>query len=179
MRKKNRIKNQAAISTAANGQTMAYRAEPVPIFAFGQAGVDFESQVYDQIKNAARLPVAVKAAVLPDGHPGYALPIGGVIALENAVSPSFVGYDIACRMTLSVLDLSPQEFLRQQHNPRLYQQHMQEMDILSFGVEADETYLAYKDIEHVMALQEGTLVRTVARLMPSVVIMGGHADDGD
>ena len=108
MRKKNRIKNQAAISTAANGQTMAYRAEPVPIFAFGQAGVDFESQVYDQIKNAARLPVAVKAAVLPDGHPGYALPIGGVIALENAVSPSFVGYDIACRMTLSVLDLSPQ-----------------------------------------------------------------------
>jgi tRNA-splicing ligase RtcB len=68
---------------------------------------------------------------------------------------------------------------RQQHNPHLFQQHMQEMDILSFGVEADETYLAYKDIEHVMALQEGTLVRTVARLLPSVVIMGGHADDGD
>ena len=95
------------------GQTMQYRAEPVPVAAFGQAGVDFESQVYDQIKLAARLPVAVKAAVLPDGHPGYALPIGGVIALDNAVSPSFVGYDIACRMTLTLLDLSPQDFLRQ------------------------------------------------------------------
>jgi tRNA-splicing ligase RtcB (3'-phosphate/5'-hydroxy nucleic acid ligase) len=400
-------------------QTMDYRAEPVPITSFGQAGVDFEPQVYAQIELAARLPVAVKAAVLPDGHPGYALPIGGVIALDNAVSPSFVGYDIACRMTLTVLDLSPAEFLRhrqdisrqmrsvssfglgsgfkgretrdhsvmddplweqipilrhfkplaqeqlgssgggnhffdaligevvapadwmplpvgakfvavithsgsrgpgnqlaqyyqkvaaeetralargvphgyewlsldspggqeywqvmmlmgayaqanhhlihnlflktsklqqvarwenhhnfaflenglvvhrkgatpaekgrigiipgssgtasylveglgnpdslnssshgagrprsrtasrQQHNPRLFQQHMLEQDILAIGVEPDETYLAYKDIEHVMSLQEGILVRTVARLFPSVVIMGGRSDDGD
>ena len=398
---------------------MVYRAEAVPIHAFGQATIDFESQVYGQIETAARLPVAVTAAIMPDGHPGYALPIGGVIGLDHAVSPSFVGYDIACRMTLTVLDLSPETFLRQrneiandmrtvsrfgvgsafkkseirqhavmddplwsdipvlrhfmplaeeqlgtsgggnhffdaligevlaeadwmplpvgahfvalmthsgsrgtgnqlaqryqklaesetrliargvpqgygwlsldsqagqeywavmqlmgryaqanhhlihdhflkrshlhqlarwenhhnfaflenglvvhrkgatpaekgrigiipgssgtasylveglgnpeslnssshgagrprsrtasrqQHNPRLFQDHMRQQDILSFGVEPDETYLAYKDIEHVMALQEGTLVRTIARLYPRVVIMGGRADDGD
>ena len=90
-----------------------YRDHPVPIVAFGEKNVDFESEVYTQIETAARLPVAVRAAILPDGHVGYALPIGGVIALENAVSPSFVGYDIACRMTLSILDLRPAEFLRQ------------------------------------------------------------------
>ena len=68
---------------------------------------------------------------------------------------------------------------RQQHNPRAFQAHMAANDILSFGVEADETFMAYKDIEHVMALQEGSLVRTAARLLPSVVIMGGRSDDGD
>jgi tRNA-splicing ligase RtcB len=48
--------------------------------------------------------------MLPDAHPGYALCIGGVAALDRAISPSFVGYDIACRMTLTILDLSPEEF---------------------------------------------------------------------
>ena len=398
---------------------MVYREKPVPIVSFGKPGIDFETQVFQHIEKAARLPVAVRAAVLPDGHPGYALPIGGVIALENAVSPSFVGYDIACRMTLSILDISPAEFRRhrqdisqdmiavsafgvgagfkggdqrqhpvmedplwedipilghfkaraheqlgssgggnhffdaligeviapadwmplpvgasfvaimthsgsrgtgnqlaqyyqklavaetqriasgiphdyewlpldseagkeywqvmqlmgryaqanhhlihnlflkksklhqvvrwenhhnfafeedglivhrkgatpaekgrigiipgssgtasyiveglgnveslhssshgagrprsrsasrQQHNPKAFHQYMLEHDILSFGVEPDETYMAYKDIESVMALQEGTLVRKVARLWPAIVVMGGRSDDGD
>lgn len=88
----------------------------VPIKYFGQPGIDFEQGVVDQIVKAASLPVAVRAAVMPDGHIGYALPIGGVIALDNAVSPSFVGYDIACRMTLSILDLTPAEFFRMRYD---------------------------------------------------------------
>ena len=43
--------------------------------------------------------------LMPDAHVGYGLPIGGVLALENAVVPYAVGVDIACRMKLSVLDL--------------------------------------------------------------------------
>lgn len=31
-----------------------------------------------------------------DGHRGYSMPIGGVVAYRNHVSPSGVGYDIAC-----------------------------------------------------------------------------------
>lgn len=89
---------------------MRYRNSPVPIAYFGEKGIDFEDIVFSQIEAAARIPVAVRAAVMPDGHPGYALPIGGVIALENCVSPSFVGYDIACRMTLTVIDISPEDF---------------------------------------------------------------------
>jgi tRNA-splicing ligase RtcB len=42
---------------------------------------------------------------MPDAHVGYGLPIGGVLATENAVVPYAVGVDIACRMKLSVLDL--------------------------------------------------------------------------
>jgi tRNA-splicing ligase RtcB len=41
---------------------------------------------------------------MPDAHPGYGLPIGGVLATENAVVPYAVGVDIACRMKLTVYD---------------------------------------------------------------------------
>jgi tRNA-splicing ligase RtcB len=63
-----------------------------------------------QIHNAASLPVAVRCALMPDAHQGYGLPIGGVLATENAVIPYAVGVDIACRMKLSVLDL-PADFV--------------------------------------------------------------------
>jgi tRNA-splicing ligase RtcB len=41
---------------------------------------------------------------MPDAHSGYGLPIGGVLAVENAVIPYGVGMDIGCRMSLSILD---------------------------------------------------------------------------
>ncbi|MBC7855737.1 MAG: RtcB family protein [Pirellulaceae bacterium] len=53
------------------------------------------------------MPVARAAALMPDAHVGYGLPIGGVLALENAVIPYAVGVDIACRMKLSILDTPP------------------------------------------------------------------------
>ncbi len=57
--------------------------------------------------NACDLPVAVAGALMPDAHPGYGLPIGGVLATDNAVIPYAVGVDIACRMKLTVYDLKP------------------------------------------------------------------------
>lgn len=47
-----------------------------------------------QIKVSAR--TALRAAMMADHHKGYAVPIGGVLAYDNAISPSGVGYDIAC-----------------------------------------------------------------------------------
>jgi tRNA-splicing ligase RtcB len=41
---------------------------------------------------------------MPDAHVGYGLPIGGVLATENAVIPYAVGVDIACRMKMTVFD---------------------------------------------------------------------------
>ena len=32
---------------------------------------------------------------MADGHLGYAVPIGGVVAYKDAISPSGVGFDIA------------------------------------------------------------------------------------
>jgi tRNA-splicing ligase RtcB len=39
---------------------------------------------------------AHSAALMADHHLGYSVPVGGVIAYEGAISPSGVGYDIAC-----------------------------------------------------------------------------------
>jgi tRNA-splicing ligase RtcB (3'-phosphate/5'-hydroxy nucleic acid ligase) len=47
-----------------------------------------------QIRNCAR--TADHVALMADHHKGYAVPIGGVVAYENSISPSGVGYDIAC-----------------------------------------------------------------------------------
>lgn len=64
----------------------------------------------EQLKRACSLPVAVRGALMPDAHVGYGLPIGGVLATDNAVIPYAVGVDIACRMRLSIIDL-PTSFL--------------------------------------------------------------------
>nr|WP_075831005.1 RtcB family protein [Deinococcus marmoris] len=43
-----------------------------------------------------RLPITRAGALMPDAHVGYGLPIGGVLATENAVIPYGVGVDIGC-----------------------------------------------------------------------------------
>jgi tRNA-splicing ligase RtcB len=50
------------------------------------------------------LPVSIQGALMPDAHMGFGLPIGGVLATENAVIPYAVGMDIGCRMALSIID---------------------------------------------------------------------------
>ncbi len=70
-----------------------------------QWGQDLDADAIRQMTNAASLPVAVRGALMPDAHVGYGLPIGGVLATDNAVIPYAVGMDIACRMRLTVVDL--------------------------------------------------------------------------
>ena len=66
---------------------------------------NIEEGAKDQIYTAAKLPISQKAALMPDAHQGYGLPIGGVLATENAVIPYGVGVDIGCRMSLTLYDL--------------------------------------------------------------------------
>jgi tRNA-splicing ligase RtcB (3'-phosphate/5'-hydroxy nucleic acid ligase) len=68
-------------------------------------GTNLEPDAVEQLKNACKLPVAVSGALMPDAHVGYGLPIGGVLATNDAVIPYAVGVDIACRMKMTVLDL--------------------------------------------------------------------------
>jgi tRNA-splicing ligase RtcB len=75
---------------------------PIP---YRQWGVDLDANALQQMENACQLPVSVAAALMPDAHVGYGLPIGGVLATDNAVIPYAVGVDIACRVKLTVLDL--------------------------------------------------------------------------
>jgi tRNA-splicing ligase RtcB len=78
------------------------RAEPVKYHQWGE-GLDYEAVM--QMEKACLLPVSVAGALMPDAHVGYGLPIGGVLATENAVIPYAVGVDIACRMKMTVLDI--------------------------------------------------------------------------
>ena len=50
-------------------------------------GDNLDSTAVDQLKNACKLPVAVAAALMPDAHVGYGLPIGGVLATQRCGHP--------------------------------------------------------------------------------------------
>ncbi len=90
------------IALAVPSSASRERAMPARFETWG-SGID--PAAIEQMKNACRLPVAWRGALMPDAHVGYGLPIGGVLAAENAVIPYAVGVDIACRMKLTVLDL--------------------------------------------------------------------------
>src|SRR5438067_7596521 len=79
----------------------AIREAPDP---WRQWGEGLEPEAINQMGRACQLPVAVAGALMPDAHVGYGLPIGGVLATDNAVIPYAVGVDIACRMKMTVFD---------------------------------------------------------------------------
>jgi tRNA-splicing ligase RtcB len=85
-------------------------------------GIDFrvygeehiEEGAMKQMIQASKLPISVAGALMPDAHSGYGLPIGGVLATENAIIPYGVGVDIGCRMCLSIFDIDPSELANKQ-----------------------------------------------------------------
>lgn len=76
---------------------------PLAFTIYGESAI--ETGAKDQMHIAMKLPVTVAGALMPDAHQGYGLPIGGVLATNNAVIPYGVGVDIGCRMALSIFDL--------------------------------------------------------------------------
>jgi tRNA-splicing ligase RtcB len=81
------------------------RDQPLSFDTWGAGDID--TGAIEQMRNAMRLPVATAGALMPDAHVGYGLPIGGVLAVHDAVIPYAVGVDIACRMRLSIYPQSP------------------------------------------------------------------------
>lgn len=74
-------------------------------------GVPDEATV-EQMVNLMKHGDVVDAALMADHHLGYSQPIGGVIAYRDTVSPSGVGFDIACgnkavRTNLKAADIKP------------------------------------------------------------------------
>ncbi|HZV35694.1 MAG TPA: RtcB family protein [Verrucomicrobiae bacterium] len=81
---------------------------------YRQWGEHLENEAVMQMERACLLPVSVAGALMPDAHVGYGLPIGGVLATENAVIPYAVGVDIACRMKMTVLDIPVRDLEQKQ-----------------------------------------------------------------
>lgn len=73
----------------------------VPVFGTADSGA------LEQIKRC--IATADYCALMADNHKGYAVPIGGVVAYKNAISPSGVGYDIACGNKAVRLDIPASE----------------------------------------------------------------------
>ena len=69
-----------------------------------------ESSAVEQLRDAACLGAARKVLATPDIHQGYGVPIGCVMALEDAVMPAAVGYDINCGMRLLTTELRRGDF---------------------------------------------------------------------
>ena len=93
-------------------EVVGLRGDRQPLRIFGDVGTDIEGAAVAQLELALHLPIAVRGALMPDAHVGYALPIGGVFAAHRAVAPAMVGVDIGCRMHLSVFADSPEHVLR-------------------------------------------------------------------
>ena len=83
-------------------KTFELRDEPVYCKTYGGKGI--EQSAKQQMELANRLPISLQGALMPDAHMGFGLPIGGVLATQNAVIPYAVGMDIGCRMALSIVD---------------------------------------------------------------------------
>jgi tRNA-splicing ligase RtcB (3'-phosphate/5'-hydroxy nucleic acid ligase) len=65
-----------------------------------------------QAVDCANLPCAFHhVAVMADGHPGYGVPIGAILALDQAIAPYAVGNDIGCGMALVPTDLTRDQLL--------------------------------------------------------------------
>lgn len=78
-------------------------------------GAAIEEGARNQMEIAMKLPITKAGALMPDAHQGYGLPIGGVLATQNAVIPYGVGVDIGCRMCLTTYPLNAQ-FLERNRN---------------------------------------------------------------
>ena len=95
---------EAALDYIESTQKDIALQDPVPYQVWGADHID--QSALKQMNLAAQLPIAVRGALMPDAHVGYGLPIGGVLATQDAVIPYAVGVDIACRMRLTVFNVS-------------------------------------------------------------------------
>lgn len=81
-------------------------AEPVTIFG------SHDEKTLAQIQRCMSLGDPIKGVLCADGHLGYGHPIGGVVAYEEHISVSGVGFDIACgnmavRLDARYADIKP------------------------------------------------------------------------
>ena len=119
---------------ALEGTEISLNKEGVSFNVFGSEFI--EPGAMNQMHQAAKLPIAVAGALMPDAHQGYGLPIGAVLATQNAVIPYGVGVDIGCRMCLSVFDIDPMEIEKRE---QYFTRELNEATLFGGGKEFQRT----------------------------------------
>ncbi len=67
---------------------------------------EHDARTKEQMERCMTVGSVVGGVLCADGHLGYAQPVGGVVAYEDHVSISGVGYDIACGNLAARLDVT-------------------------------------------------------------------------
>ena len=147
-------------------QLMTTRA---PFTIFGENEIDERAkfQLYDSLK----LPISVAGALLPDAHSGYGLPIGGVLATDNAVIPYGVGVDIGCRMSLSIFDIPASFFKGKEHQLQAILK-----DNTKFGMNETHASKADHDVFYKSEFQDIPLLKN---LLPKAYKQLGSSGGGN
>lgn len=79
----------------------------VPVLSWAK---EVDGKTLAQVVNLANLPFAYHhVALMADAHAGYGMPIGGVLALENAIIPNAVGVDIGCGVRIIKTNLGAED----------------------------------------------------------------------
>lgn len=66
---------------------------------------ELEPDALTQLYHLLDLDDLVEMALMPDAHPGYFVPIGGVILMDGIISPLAIGYDQGCGMCSIITDI--------------------------------------------------------------------------
>lgn len=90
-----------AIATGKSTMPQETRYKNAPLKIYGT----HEDSTIQQMKNCMSYGNVMGGVLCADGHLGYAQPVGGVIAYEDQISISGVGFDIACGNMAVKLDL--------------------------------------------------------------------------
>ena len=130
----NKIAQALLPKPSVEGDEIPLNKEEVPFNVFGSEFI--EEGALTQMHVAAKLLISVAGALMPDAHQGYGLPIGGVLATENAVIPYGVGVDIGCRMCLSVFPIDPIELNRKE---QYFTRELNEATLFGAGKEFQKT----------------------------------------
>jgi tRNA-splicing ligase RtcB (3'-phosphate/5'-hydroxy nucleic acid ligase) len=101
------------------------RIDNIPVW-----GEPVDPGAIQQINVCSR--TAFKTALMADHHLGYAVPIGGVVAYKDKISPSGVGFDIACGNMAVLTDIKYADI--KNHIPKLADDIFNQIE---FGVGRD------------------------------------------
>jgi tRNA-splicing ligase RtcB len=95
---------EEATAAAVTALPVVTKTGRVPIKSW--AG-ELDPRTLEQATNVSNLPFAIDhVALMPDGHAGYGMPIGGVLFADKAVVPYAIGVDIGCGVALVETDLT-------------------------------------------------------------------------
>lgn len=139
------------------------------IRVFGPA----DEAAYAQLARCQEPEPAAPAVLCADHHLGYSMPIGGVIGYEGFVSPSAVGYDIACGNMAVRTNIQAEDI-----NVRAVMDEV--WKVVSFGVgRKNAERVEHPVIDHVgespMAFQRG--LKDLAAVQLGTVGSGNHYVD--